>query len=253
MLCVVEIDADERIAAFISFDLDDIDAAFEELDARYLAGEAAAHAQTWSVLSGIYAGLNRRELPMTTPDWVNVDHRRVVTIEGSDLIATLRDTWDLTPEVAIHIEAVHRLTDLGAVVTHAAYGTSQDGFDAEWRMIELLTFEGDLIDRSELFDEADLDSALARFDQLQPRHRGWKTRRHDSASWRNSRPATGTRWRSCSPSIISVDDRRRVVNAGVRRGRDAAIEDLRIAADIGLTTRDVDRHCGPGGAPHSHA
>ena len=42
MLNIVEIDADERIAALVVFDLDDIDAAFEELDARYLAGEAAA-------------------------------------------------------------------------------------------------------------------------------------------------------------------------------------------------------------------
>ena len=67
VLCVAEIDADERIVASVSFDLDDIDAAFEELDARYLAGEAADHAQTWSVLSGIYAGLNRHELPMTNP------------------------------------------------------------------------------------------------------------------------------------------------------------------------------------------
>ena len=32
------------------------------------------------------------------------------------------------------------------------------------------------------------------------------------------------------------DDRRRVVNAGVRHGRDAAIEDLRVAAEIGLMT-----------------
>ena len=58
------------------FDLDDIDAAFEELDARYLAGEAAAHAHTWSVIAGAYAALNRHELPATTPDWVNIDHRR---------------------------------------------------------------------------------------------------------------------------------------------------------------------------------
>ena len=58
------------------FDLDDIDAAFEELDARYLAGEAAAHAHTWSVIAQGYAALNRRELPATTPDWVNIDHRR---------------------------------------------------------------------------------------------------------------------------------------------------------------------------------
>ena len=41
------------------FDLDDIDAAFAELDARYLAGEAAAHAQTWSVIAEVYAALNR--------------------------------------------------------------------------------------------------------------------------------------------------------------------------------------------------
>ena len=51
MLSVVEIDADERIVARVVFDPDDIDAAFEELDARYLAGEAAAHAHTWSVIA----------------------------------------------------------------------------------------------------------------------------------------------------------------------------------------------------------
>ena len=33
-----------------------------ELDARYLAGEAAAHAQTWSVIAGVDAGVeNRRD------------------------------------------------------------------------------------------------------------------------------------------------------------------------------------------------
>ena len=75
VLGVIEIDADERIVARVVFDPDDIDAAFAELDARYLAGEAAAHAHTWSVIARAYAALNRRELPPTTPDWVNIDHR----------------------------------------------------------------------------------------------------------------------------------------------------------------------------------
>ena len=66
-LGVVEIDADERIAAGVIFDLEDIDAAFAELDARYLAGEAAAHAHTWSVIAGAYAAFNRHEIPATTP------------------------------------------------------------------------------------------------------------------------------------------------------------------------------------------
>ena len=63
MLSIVEIDADERIRRVIVFDPDDIDAAFAELDARYLAGEAAAHAHTWSVIAGAYAALNRHEVP----------------------------------------------------------------------------------------------------------------------------------------------------------------------------------------------
>ena len=41
------------------------------------------------------------------------------------------------------------------------HGTSQEGFDAEWRRIQLLTVEGDQIDRCELFDEADIDAAFA--------------------------------------------------------------------------------------------
>ena len=34
--------------------------------------------------------------------------------------------------------------------------------------IDLSMYEGDQINRCEIFDEADLDAALARFDELQP-------------------------------------------------------------------------------------
>ena len=44
-------------------------------------------------------------------------------------------------------------------------------------MIDIFTFEGDRIDRCELFDETDLDAALARFDELCPR-----TKRLNSAA-----------------------------------------------------------------------
>ena len=75
MLSVVEIDADERIVAVVTFDPDDIDAAFAELDARYLVGEAAPHAQAWSVIARTYAAFNRHEFPSTTPNSVYIDHR----------------------------------------------------------------------------------------------------------------------------------------------------------------------------------
>ena len=99
-------------------------------------------------------------------DWVNIDHRRLASIAAGDLSAYLRATWDLSPQSSIRIEAVHRLSEVGAVVTHVIEGTSQQGFDAEWRTIALSTYEGDKINRCELFDEADLDAALARFDEL---------------------------------------------------------------------------------------
>ncbi len=97
-LIVVEIDGDERIAAHIGFGPDDLDAAFAELDTRYLAGEAAAHAHTWSVIAAGYAALNRRELPATTPDYVSIDHRLQAIIEAGDLAASLHAAWDLMPE-----------------------------------------------------------------------------------------------------------------------------------------------------------
>ena len=51
VLGVLEINSDNQIAAIVLFDLDDFDSALAELDARYLAGEAAAHARTWSVIT----------------------------------------------------------------------------------------------------------------------------------------------------------------------------------------------------------
>ena len=99
-------------------------------------------------------------------------------------------------EDSIDVAAVHRLTTLGAVVAHTAHGTSQEGLEAEWRII-ILMVDGDLISRCEIFDEADLEAALARFEELQPR----APRLENAASQvtnllAHSRPAIGTPWRS---------------------------------------------------------
>ena len=62
VLCVSEINAENQIVARVAFDSDDLDAAFAELDARYLAGEAAAHAHTWSLVMQTQAAFNRHEV-----------------------------------------------------------------------------------------------------------------------------------------------------------------------------------------------
>ena len=131
MLCVSEVNAENQIVARVAFDSDDIDAAMEELDARYLAGEAADCAHAWSVITEAYAAFNRHELH--SEDVVTVDRRRATPFESSTMTETLRSIWDLTPDLNIRIEAVHRLSSFGAVVTHVQHGTSTAGFDAEWR------------------------------------------------------------------------------------------------------------------------
>nr|WP_082929738.1 BTAD domain-containing putative transcriptional regulator [Mycobacterium sp. 1164966.3] len=235
-LTIVEIDTNNRVVAQVVFDPDDIDAAFEQLDARYLAGEAAAHAHVWSVIAGIYAGFNRREPPATTPDWVYVDHRPLVRIDAVDLPSSIDAVWEQTPDIRLYIEAVHRVSDLGAVVTHTARGISQENFDAEWRMVDVLAVEGDLMRRSEMYDEADLDAALARFEELQPR----APRLENAASQVDQRfwkTFTARDWDGMAELLaddVSTDDRRRVVNAGVRQGRDHYMATMRAAADVGF-------------------
>ena len=243
MLIVFEINADGRFAAAVAFDLDDFDAAIAELDARYLVGEAAAHGDTWSTLATAFATFNRHELPKLTPDWVNIDHRRGAAFATGDMTAYIRDLFDGAPDINIYIEVVHRLSELGAVLTQAAHGTSQRGFEAEWRESSIFTFDGDLISRCELFDRADLDAAIARFDELS----GPATRLDNVASQVAARFvahfATGD-WDAMAELLaddFSGDDRRPVVSAGVRHGRDAQMANTRAIAELWSTnvTRSV--------------
>ena len=89
------------MVARIVFDLDDIDAAFAELDARYLAGEAAAHAHTWSRHSRTYRRAQpARTRPATTPDLRKHRPPTSQPFEPGDLTASFGAMWDLTPELA---------------------------------------------------------------------------------------------------------------------------------------------------------
>lgn len=233
-LNLVEITDDKRIAARSAFDLDDVDAAFEELEARYLAGEAARYRRAWSMIAAGYASLNRRELPVTTRDFANVDHRQAAAFAPGDLIEYLRAGWDLGQNVKPYVEAVHALSDLGAVVTHVAYGTSRQGFDAEWREVTLFTVDGDAFNRCELFDEADLDAALARFEQLRPASQYLENlaTQADQRFWTYFAARDWAAMAGLLAENISTDDRRQVVNAGVIRGRDANVDNLRAIAEI---------------------
>jgi hypothetical protein len=237
VLQVIELDDEERVAAVVTFDADDIDAALRELDSRYLAGEGAAHAHTWSVITDAYAALNRRELPSATTGFASIDHRRAVAYAPGDLKAYVRAGWELEQDIRTHVEVVHRLNDLGAVVTHAAHGTSQEGFDAEWRWIDILTVEGNLISRSEVFDEADIEAAIARFDELAAAEMQFgNTATRVYECFRVNFEARD--WDAIGAMLAEdhyADDRRHVIGAGIWNGRDAEIAGIRATSDLGVT------------------
>ena len=236
-LSLVEMDTDGLFVGRTNFDPEDLDAAIEELDARYVAGEAAPHAHTWSVIAKGYAAFNRRELLATTPEWESVDHRRGAGFAPGEMIAYLKAAWADSPDTKIYIAAVHRLSDLGGVVTHVAHGISQEGFDAEWRDIHVLTVDGEMVSRSELFDEASLDAALARFEELRPHAR--RLENTASRTYERLQECYAARdWDAISDMVaddVSNDDRRRVVNAGLQHGRDAVIAEISAIADVGIT------------------
>ena len=166
MLSITEVDADERIAAVLAFDPDDLDGGLCRTR-RALPRRGGGRPFADMVVRD---GRLRRLQPSGTAidnSWLcQVDHRRGAGVATGELFAYLQAAWEDAPGSRIHVEAVHRLSDHGAVVTHAAEGVSREGFDAEWRAISLGMFDRGTLSRTELFDRDDLKAALARFDEL---------------------------------------------------------------------------------------
>src|SRR6201999_1225263 len=117
-------------------------------------------------------------------------------------------------------------------------GTSPEGLDAEWRMLHIFTVEGDLCSRVEVLEEADLGTALARFEELHPQ----APRLENAASRLHERfleyyaAEDSQAMGEMLADNYSSDDRRRVVGSGVRHGRDAHIADMRARAELWNTS-----------------
>lgn len=58
---------------------------------------------------------------------MSIDHRRGTAFAPGELFSYMRAAWDDTPDLTSYIDAVHRLNDMGALVTHVARGPPQKG------------------------------------------------------------------------------------------------------------------------------
>jgi ketosteroid isomerase-like protein len=172
-LCVDEVDADGLSAAIVLFDPDDLDAAYAELDARFDAGEGAAHAHT-------LAAWRRWERAIATRDWnalgarrspgfVFRDHRLLgwgtTMSDGASAVQITKALVDLAPDVQRRHDHV-RLCERG-ILEHLTWVGTRDG--GAFENVTLAVYEWDAQGRLQATDNYDVerfDLARARFAEL---------------------------------------------------------------------------------------
>src|SRR3954447_10156897 len=162
MVGIVEINADNRLSSHVVFAPDDIDAAFEELDARYLAGEAAPYAGVWHSVTDTLGEANRHELGPIMSGLTYIDHRRV-SFGSNNFGRAVPELWTLVPNARYRVTAIHALDAHGTVATLVIEGTDSRGNELQWPRIVLLAPDDS---RMEVYEEDDLDAALATFEEL---------------------------------------------------------------------------------------
>ncbi len=171
-LLLIEVDARGDHLAVIAFDPEDLDAAYAELDQRYVAGEAApfvavaagglaftaaVRARNWDSLANVLA-----------PDLAVYDHRRLgwETLHGPALLV---DTWkslvELAPDVRVRID--HALASHnGSLAVLTLSGTHEGGAFEDTRVVVHVYDGNGKIRQHDIFGIDQLDQARARFEAI---------------------------------------------------------------------------------------
>jgi class 3 adenylate cyclase len=163
-----EVDDAGLILETVVFDANDVDSALAELDARFVAGEGAPYAENLRSEFAITSALNARDWAalraLHVPDYDFVDHRAVAigTFQGRDEFFDAMETMvDATPDVSMFITMLIPAAHGSVAVLRERATNAADGeFDNV--LITMKTFRDELVARSEIFNEDQLDEALAR-------------------------------------------------------------------------------------------
>ena len=171
-LSLQEVDADGRWIAALTFDQGDEAAAYAELDARFAAGDAAAHplAATW--LAAYLRCFAARDWDamraLFAPDLVGHNHRLVGwgTLHGpAALVSTLEAQVELAPDTRERIDHV-RTCERGVLFEYAWHGTHEGGaFENVWIVLVELEDQG-RARRADVWEPEQQGAALARFAAL---------------------------------------------------------------------------------------
>ena len=165
--------AGDRLIAGVRFDADDLDAAYAELDARYEAGEGAAHAAHAVIMRAFAAAVASRDwdpvVALCTPTFVEHDHRALAVLGtthgGAAWAQNFRTLTDLAPDTAYRVD--HFRSAARGFWTVGTWHGTRDGGRYEIARIAVIELDtGGRLVRADIYDEAQSDQALVRFAAL---------------------------------------------------------------------------------------
>jgi ketosteroid isomerase-like protein len=171
-LRLTEVDTEGRIRASLIFDPEDRRQAFVEALARFAAGEAVTSGAQ-AVIGAFNAAYGAHDLAgmrrCLADDCVLRDHRAVGLLEGLSAdawIESVRVHAELAPDLDAEVFRIVAQSHFGRVDGNRIFGTATDGGPFESVFLRAVLTDGARIRHYEIFDVADVDRALARFDEL---------------------------------------------------------------------------------------
>ena len=173
VLNVIEVDAEGRIVALVSFDPDDRRAASIELLERYFRGEGArwtpaAQIELVRALNDHDLGRMRAALP---DDFFFNDHRRTGigrVGNADDYVASIGAVFEQSPDVTTNT-LYHVAVDAhGSLSVGSMFGTLLHGGEFESVFVRLNVYQDGRVIGTELFEPEELDVAQAWFEALRP-------------------------------------------------------------------------------------
>jgi hypothetical protein len=173
LLTLNELDDDGLFVRSVLFDPDDLDPAFAELEERFIAGEGKAFAPELQVFFGVSRAYNRRDWgsyrASLHDEFVQIDHRPAGAghVTGPhDRLRYNQTLLDLAPDAQVFITAIIALRPGWALGRQRVIGTTQDGASIELSSLVLGGIRDGLNHRFEQFAVDDLETAVARFEEL---------------------------------------------------------------------------------------
>jgi ketosteroid isomerase-like protein len=236
---LTEIDDDGRFRLAMWFDPHDVGAAYDELAARYAAGEGAAFAGVVAWEVAMHHAVQDRDWErfeaLFTSDFEAVDHRPMGwgALRGADYFASVRRLVELAPDACLWTDHAVAMAPDKALTVNRNAGT-RDGAPFENIVLIVTEFAEDgRCARWDLYAVAELEAARQRYDDIhaEPQFENLATRHGAAlrAAW-NARDWNGV-LATLAPSQRQSDQRS---HAQLVLDSSDRLADMRTQFDLGL-------------------